>query len=662
MNSKRHSRIANLTLLVVFLSLLIGCQKKDDRLIEFKGRKIDLQPYVEAFPYKEFKPFYDANKMFYFRQGKTTQLLEIDLESTDSEVLDLENGRVVSNIDFSKRNVWTTRYRKSDGNLYWVGDQRNDEVLNIFKFDPETDSLEKLTDVPYIFGWRWNPDETKVAYVARLGAKENRLGELRILDLETGEEKKIIQDTPEMRFIWGNPSWQPNGAGVVLTAVANADRTYGNLVYVPLEDTPDTPILLTDAKQPRYFPAALKTWLNENEFLLLSNESGYANVYKYNIRTRQQTPVTLYQEDIKQARVLEMETGEKRLLANIYHPIESKVLLLDPATGKLFQEKIFSKNLNFLDQKDNKILMQATSAVSPFQIDEVIASDSELASKERIGLPKALQENLVQAEVERVEFPTFDIDPATGKQRMLHGFLYHPTNPLPREEQMVMIKAFYGGRNSYNEQIHILCEAGIYVFSPAPRGSAGFGREFAALNDKDLGGNEIIDIIYAGKYISKRLDIPPERIGPFGGSHGGYATMRLLTFPGEINGHEAQFDWGFGISSAGFSDIIAFYEMSNIPDWVTLEAGDPRIEADKLRDRSPITHADELEGRLLLLHGENDSRVPVVESRTMAIKLEELGKPVTYVEFPEQGHRVKGLENTVRVYRAWFDFLSKVGR
>ncbi len=103
------------------------------------------------------------------------------------------------------------------------------------------------------------------------------------------------------------------------------------------------------------------------------------------------------------------------------------------------------------------------------------------------------------------------------------------------------------------------------------------------MNDKDLGGNEIIDIIYAAKYISEKMDIPPRRIGVYGGSHGGYATMRLLTFPGEINGNKGDFDWGFGISHAGFSDIIHFYENCNIPDWVTLEARRPENRSRKIK-------------------------------------------------------------------------------
>ncbi|MCB0294683.1 MAG: prolyl oligopeptidase family serine peptidase, partial [Calditrichaeota bacterium] len=83
----------------------------------------------------------------------------------------------------------------------------------------------------------------------------------------------------------------------------------------------------------------------------------------------------------------------------------------------------------------------------------------------------------------------------------------------------------------------------------------------------------------------------------------------------------ASFDWGFGISHAGFSDIIHFYEHCNIPDWVTLEAGDPQTEAAKLRDRSPLYHADQMTGKLLLTHGTNDSRVPIAGSRMMADSL-----------------------------------------
>ena len=275
-------------------------------------------------------------------------------------------------------------------------------------------------------------------------------------------------------------------------------------------------------------------------------------------------------------------------------------------------------------------------------------------------LPQELKQQIMNAVVEKIEFPTFDIDPATGEARMLHAYLYKPKNPLPKEEQMVLIQSFYGGYNGYHERTQILTEAGLYVMSPAPRGSSGYGYDFMALNDKDLGGNEIIDIIYAAKWASKELEIPAERIGVFGGSHGGYATMRLLSFPGEINKNIADFDFGFGISHAGFSDIIHFYETCNIPDWVLLEAGDPETEADKLRSRSPLYNANDFSGKLLLTHGTNDSRVPIEGSRWMADSLKKYNKAYQLIEFEGQGHSIKGLENNVNNFKVWFEFLSTI--
>ena len=150
------------------------------------------------------------------------------------------------------------------------------------------------------------------------------------------------------------------------------------------------------------------------------------------------------------------------------------------------------------------------------------------------------------------------------------------------------------------------------------------------------------------------------KIGLYGRSHGGYATMRGLTFPPGTNGHDKRFEFAFGLADAGFSDIISFYENCNIPDWVVLEAGDPAKEKDKLIDRSPITHVDKLQAPLFMSHGENDSRVPVSGSRRMNEACIAAKKACTYVEFPGQGHRVNGLANEQALYQARFRFLEQV--
>lgn len=628
-------------------------EKDNSRMVSFKGRSIDLTPYVEGFPYSRFSPFYAAGKLYYMKRGATTDLLELDLTGNP----DLTKGKKISDIDYATRNVWGIRYNKNDNHLYWTGDEINDEIINITRLDPKTGKVEKLTDVPYIFGYRWNNTGDKVAYIARLGDKTNRLGELRILDLKTNEETKILQDVAEMRYTWGTPSWQPNGKGVVVTALKDADRTYGNIVYIDFDQK--TQSVLTDASKRRSFPGIFKEWLDDNTFMYTSNEDGFRNIYSYNLKTKKSTQLTKFTTDLGTSEIVTID-GKKYMFATTSSPIETQIYLLDLPSGDIVMQKQSDVSLGVYDSDGNKMMVSAGSNASMFRIDEMTVTKDGLTSKTVVDVPKTLKDKIYKATPERITYPTFDIDPKTGKQRELHAYLYKPKNPLPAKEQIVMIQSFYGGGNNFSTRYQILADAGIYVLSPSPRGSSGFGKDFAALNDKDLGGDEIIDVFYAAKYISEKLNIPPKNIGVFGGSHGGYATMRTLTFPGEINGNKAEFDWGFGISHAGFSDIIHFYENCNIPDWVTLEAGDPKTEAAKLNDRSPLYHADKMKGHLLLTHGTNDSRVPIAGSTMMADSLKKYDKNVKLVKFEGQGHGIKGLENTVTFYQTWFDFLEEV--
>ncbi|MCB0293577.1 MAG: hypothetical protein KDH97_25215, partial [Calditrichaeota bacterium] len=81
-------RISTLLLLSACLWLLAGCTAPESdpgteaRYVTFQGRQIDLQPYVEGFPYSGFQPFYEAGKLYYYHQDSTTLLKAIDLDGS----------------------------------------------------------------------------------------------------------------------------------------------------------------------------------------------------------------------------------------------------------------------------------------------------------------------------------------------------------------------------------------------------------------------------------------------------------------------------------------------------------------------------------------------------------------------------------------------------
>lgn len=657
--------IARSIVLIAVLTAPAGLWAEADELsysVSFLGRSIDLEPYFEGYPYGRWNASYDAGKLFYRNTTPDgTWLMVQDLP--EDGLIDPAAGSRLMDIDLSTRNLWTMKYDEMGGDMIVLGDERNDEVLNLFRMSLADGSLNKLTDVPYIYGWDFSQDKRKIGYIARYGDQQPYRNCLTLLDLTTGESTEVIcEEGGNHRMVWSSVNFSPGDRGVVLKVNQEGHRRKANLAWIDLEE-PGIDILLPDGIERYALATSPENWLDENRFVYLSDETGYANLYVYDLESRSTRSITSVEEQAWFS-LLDID-GQHYVLQVLDRPYENvmQVLTLE---GEQIGEKVMDQNVGTIGFDDqNRFMLSMTSAASPFQADRmsIEISDGKAAFNlaPAIRLPDDYANAIQQCDVERVAFPTFDIDPATGETRMLHAFLMTPK--VPRENSaldLAVITSFYGGGNSFSTTQQVFCEAGISWLSPAVRGSSGFGKDFMALNDRDLGGDEIIDLFHAARFLEKKLGLSPSQIGVAGGSHGGYATMRALTFPPYTNERNEDYDFGFGMSHAGFSSIVTFYEATNIPDWIVLEAGDPASEREKLEDRSPINHIDRLDSPLLLTHGENDSRVEVSESRQFAAKAREMGKPVTYVEFEGQGHGITGLRNNVAYFQARFNFLRKV--
>ena len=623
--------------------------------IEFEGRTVEIAPFFEDFPYSQFSVSKEGDKLFFLKTSDENRLQWIPLDGTAT----LDQAKDAIDANLSKRNCWSPRYNAKDNCMYWIGDESNEEIINIYRSNLTHPKNEKLTDVPYIYAWDFNPARDKIAYVSRMGQNEQRLDELHILDLRTLEDRLICTDKADFRYTWGSISWRPDGSGLLLLALKEMDRQYCNVLYVDLE-TKESTVLTNPSLMASYAGCdVMEEWTNNDECFFFSDQDGFKNLYSFNARTLQVEQKTHFTADLGD--VCYVTVGkDKYLFALQSTPIETSMMLLDIPTCQVIYRQTSDMELSVAAHKGNEVKLLASNVTTLFQIQDITIGKKKMDTRVSFDLPQELKDKLVQTDVERLSIPTFDIDPATGKQRMIHAYLFKPKNPLPADKSCVMLESFYGGDNRYDQEYQIYGKAGIYVLSASPRGSAGFGRDFAALNDKDLGGNEIIDIIECAKYISEKLNIPAERVGCFGVSHGGYATMRLLTFPGEVNGHKASFPFGFGVETAGFCDIIYQHTHSNIPDWTELEAGNPITDKAKIVDRSPLFHAEKLTGPLLLVHGNHDNRVDIEGSRLMDRMLVHLGLPHRYLEFEGLGHGVKGKDNNYRFYHECFRFIEEV--
>lgn len=250
-------------------------------------------------------------------------------------------------------------------------------------------------------------------------------------------------------------------------------------------------------------------------------------------------------------------------------------------------------------------------------------------------------------EPELVHFPTHD-----GLE--IPAYLYRPRGPGP----FGVVLSIHGGPEyqerpayNYNGFYQYLLSRGIAVLAPNVRGSTGYGTAYQKLIHHDWGGDELKDFDHAHRYLATQDWVDPERIGVYGGSFGGFATLSCVSrLPGR---------WAAAVVLFGPSNLVTF-ASSVPPTWRRLMAewvGDVETEQDFLLERSPITYADDIDTPLFVIQGANDQRVVQAESDQIVERLRERGVDVRYDVYPDEGHGFAKRANEAKALSDAAEFL-----
>ncbi|HKC02199.1 MAG TPA: S9 family peptidase [Sphingomicrobium sp.] len=226
----------------------------------------------------------------------------------------------------------------------------------------------------------------------------------------------------------------------------------------------------------------------------------------------------------------------------------------------------------------------------------------------------------------------------------LSGWLYKPrgaTGPMP------VVFIYHGGpegqaRPTMSADAQALAASGIAVFAPNVRGSSGFGKAFMAMDDGAKRVGAVRDIKATTDALVARGIADPKRVGIMGGSYGGYMVMAAVTeFPDMF---------AAAADLYGIVNFESFFRESE--PWMaaisTTEYGDPATQLDVLQALSPIHKLDRVKTPLFVLHGANDTNVPVVEAEQIVAAMKTRGVPVRYTLFPDEGHGWRKTPNRVR--------------
>ena len=226
---------------------------------------------------------------------------------------------------------------------------------------------------------------------------------------------------------------------------------------------------------------------------------------------------------------------------------------------------------------------------------------------------------------------------AADKKTDLYGVLFKPYDFDPKKKYPVLDDIYNGPQRTqaprrFTEVVwpQAIAQLGFIVFLVDGRGTTERGKEFQDVVYGNFGRNEIPDHVAALKNLAeKRPYMDLTRAGMFGGSWGGYMTIRAMLM--------APDDYKAGVAIAPVADL---YDHNAIP--IEYYMGLPQDNRESYEFGSSLRLAGNLKGNLLLIHGTSDVNATFSATMKLVEALIRAGKPFDLIAAPELNHALSG--------------------
>ena len=451
---------------------------------------------------------------------------------------------------------------------------------HLWLHDMEAGESTRLTDGDFtVSDPRWSPDSSRIAFVTRPTTKVNDgwNSDIRVADVASGESRVLFQNPgPDT-----SPRWSPDGDKIAFTANTHSGTTvwHSKLYLLPADGGGEPEILLEDFD----LNAGAPIWAPNG-----------ADIYW---ATGERTDVALYSVQLATDEVLR-------------HGVPS---------GANFQFQ--------LSHDGGRWVWVHSNPAHPSEL--YTAPSNDLSQLTRLTTHNAwLAESFELAAARPITWTNSDGQEIEGVVHFPIGYREGTAYPL--------IVHPHGGPSgavmtSFNSTNQMLAANGFLVLQPNFRGSSNYGQEFLNANRDNWGTRDYDDIMTGVDDLIARGWADADRMVAYGWSYGGYMTFWMST----------QTDRFKLISpGAGLTNLYSMYSTTDIPGYMGWFFGTPWDDEDAYRRHSPIRHVKNVTAKMLIMHGANDARVPPEQAVEFYQALRDLGKDVTYISYPRQGHGI----------------------
>ena len=593
---------------------------------------------------------YDVERYLQIRAASGADLAP---DGTLAFLMDTTGTRQVWTV--SEPGGWPTQHTFYDESVSYVAwsperrelafgmDEGGNERTQLYRLDPETGRVHELTATPdakHRWGG-WSNDGEQIAF-----ASNRRAGD--VFDVyvqgrdEQGEEAELVHEGDGWLSVVG---WGPDDDRLL---VRRAHSLFDQDLYLLDLETGDYRHLTPHDGQARFDSAE---WGPDGEsvYLVTDRDTDRLQLARLEVATGTLSTVVA-DADWNVDGVTVEEGGQLVYSKNVDGYTELTAgKLVGPASVEPLAEPALppgtASGVSFGPDGERFAVSVSGRTVNQncFLVETATGDAERWTHAGTAGIP---QETFVEPEL--VHYPTFD-------GREIPAFF---STPNADSEGLPVVVDVHGGpesqrRPSFGAVKQYLLANGYAVFEPNVRGSAGYGREYASLDDVEKRMDAVKDLRAGAEWLHDHPSVDQDRIALMGGSYGGFMVLAGLT--------EYPSLWAAGVDIVGIANFVTFLE--NTGDWRQslreAEYGSLADDREFLESISPINNADQIDAPLFVLHGENDPRVPVGEAEQIVSEVRDQGVPVQKLIFDDEGHGFAKRDNQIEAYRAVVGFLGE---
>ncbi|MFI3299222.1 MAG: S9 family peptidase [Rikenellaceae bacterium] len=494
-------------------------------------------------------------------------------------------------------------------------------------------------------------------YPENLSFKYPKAGEnnsevsIKLYNLNSGISEVIDQYDQDNDGYFALIEWTGRRDELALHKVNRAQNKYELVIYNTVLHSAMTVFTESSSRYVDRIDKSKVHFLPEiNRFIVLSELEGYRHLYLYDMSGKYITQLTNGEWEVTSLDGVDARSGNIFFTAAKESPLQREPYMVNfkkrgaqpVRLSSAQQSGTYSVDFS----KGNRYYIQSFSNTTTPTVTTLHSTryGTELRTLED---NKAVTENVEKYALPTKKFITVMADDGVTK---LNGYMLLPYDFDESKEYPLLMTQYSGpGSQSVSDSWgygweSALLKEGYLVACVDGRGTGFRGFEFRSCTYNDLGKYEVLDQIAAAKELGALPYVDSERIGIYGWSYGGFMALNCILKGSDV-----------------FSTAIAVAPVTSWRYYDTIYTelynGDPNQNPEGYDQNSPINFADQLEGKLLLVHGTADDNVHIQNSYDMITALNNANKEFEMLIYPDCNHSMGKYRNNLMV--KCIDFLKR---